>query len=132
MAASSRDTVTRVRPTNLTGSMPGVPGFVGISGTTVGSTGLSLKLIVIPPAGKASPHRHVAYETAIFMLSGRVETKFGEGLRESIITEPGDFLFIPADVPHQPFNLSTTEEARAVVARNDPAEEEHVVAYEGA
>ena len=130
MPTPSELTVTRVRPSTQTISRQGVPGFVGVSADTVGARGLSLKLIVIPPGGKAAPHRHVGYETAIYMLSGRVETKYGEGLRESIITEPGDFLFIPAGVPHQPFNLSQTEEARALASRNDADEEEHVEPYE--
>jgi len=110
-------------------SKQGLPGFVGVSADTVGAQGLSLKLIVIPPGGKAEAHRHVGYETAIYMLTGRVETKYGENLEKSIITEPGDFLFIPAGVPHQPFNLSQTEEARALAARNDANEEEHVEPY---
>jgi uncharacterized RmlC-like cupin family protein len=130
MRTSSDPTVVRVRPSTQTVSKQGLPGFIGVSADTVGANGLSLKLIVIPPGGKAAPHRHVGYETAIYMLSGRVETKYGEGLQESITTEPGDFLFIPAGVPHQPFNLSQTEEARALAARNDANEEEHVEPYE--
>jgi uncharacterized RmlC-like cupin family protein len=49
-----------------------------------------------------------------------------------VITEAGDFLFIPPNVPHQPVNLSTTEAARAIVVRNDPNEQEHVVLYDPA
>ena len=130
MRTSSELTVVRIRPETQTVSKQGLPGFVGVSADTVGAEGLSLKLIVIPPGGKAAPHRHVGYETAIYMIAGRVETKYGEGLAESIITEPGDFLFIPAGVVHQPFNLSQTEEARALAARNDANEEEHVEPYE--
>jgi uncharacterized RmlC-like cupin family protein len=130
MASPAQPTVIRVRPEAKTISKQGLPGFIGISSDTVGAQGLSLKLIVIPPGGKAAPHRHVDYETAIYMIAGRVETKYGDGLSESIITEPGDFLFIPAAVPHQPFNLSQTEEARALAARNDANEEEHVEPYE--
>jgi uncharacterized RmlC-like cupin family protein len=130
MQTSSEPTVVRLRPETQTVSKQGVPGFIGVSADTVGARGLSLKLIVMPPGGKAAPHRHVGYETAIYMLSGKVETKFGEGLTESIITEPGDFLFIPAGVPHQPFNLSQSEEASALAARNDADEEEHIEPYE--
>ena len=46
------------------------------------------------------------------------------------MTEAGDFVFIPAGVPHQPRNLSDTEPATAVVARNDAREGERVVPYE--
>jgi hypothetical protein len=35
-------------------------------------------------------------------------------------------------VPHQPVNLSDTEPARAIVARNDPNEQEHVIPYDPA
>jgi uncharacterized RmlC-like cupin family protein len=58
-----------------------------------------------------------------------VETRYGDGLAESVVTEAGDFLFIPPGVPHQPRNLSDTEAATAVVARNDPRDEERVVPY---
>jgi uncharacterized RmlC-like cupin family protein len=63
-------------------------------------------------------------------LKGRVETKFGENLKESIINEEGDFIFIPPGVPHKPMNLSDGEPALAIVSRNDPNEHENVVAYE--
>src|SRR4029079_14700067 len=45
----------------------------------------------------------------------------------SVVNEAGDFIFIPPDVPHQPINLSNTEPAIAIVARNDPDEQEHVI-----
>jgi uncharacterized RmlC-like cupin family protein len=64
------------------------------------------------------------------VLEGRVQTRYGPKLEQSVITEAGDFLFIPPDVPHQPVNLSETEAARAIVVRNDPNEQEHVILYE--
>ncbi len=39
----------------------------------------------------------------------------------------GDFLYIAANVPHLPYNLSATEPAVAIVARTDPNEQESVV-----
>ena len=36
----------------------------------------------------------------------------------------------PPDVPHQPVNLSDTEPAQAIVVRNDPNEQEHVILYD--
>lgn len=46
-------------------------------------------------------------------------------------TEAGDFLYIAPGVPRYPENASDTEPVIAVVARNDPDEQEHVVMYEG-
>lgn len=107
-----------------------LPNFVGISAKTVGAKGLSMNLVVIPPGGKAAAHRHKGFESAVYVIQGRVETRWGEHLEHSVITEAGDFLFIPPDMPHQPINLSATETARAIVVRNDPNEQEHVELYD--
>src|SRR5689334_8816825 len=103
--------------------------FVGISSKTAGSDKLAMNIVVIPPGGAAEPHYHQGYETAIYILKGRVETRYGIGLKRSVINEAGDFLFIPPNVPHQPVNLSATEAAQAIVARTDANEQETVVPY---
>jgi uncharacterized RmlC-like cupin family protein len=107
-----------------------LPNFVGISGKTAGAKGLSMNLVIIPPGAAAEAHFHKGYESAVYVLKGRVETRYGKDLKESVITEAGDFLFIPPDLPHQPVNLSKTESAQAIVVRNDPDEQEHVILYE--
>jgi uncharacterized RmlC-like cupin family protein len=88
-----------------------------------------MNLVVIPPGARAKPHHHEGFESAVYVLEGRVETRWGPDLEHSIISEAGDFLFIPPDVPHQPINLSDDKPARAIVVRNDPQEQEHVVTY---
>jgi uncharacterized RmlC-like cupin family protein len=108
----------------------GLPTFAGISGDTAGASGLSMSLVLIPPGQAAEPHVHQRYETAIYLLEGHVETRYGDGLRRSLVLEAGEFLFIGPGVPHQPMNLSPTEPVRALVARNDPSEQEHVVPYD--
>ena len=106
--------------------------FVGISGPTAGAKALAMNMVVIPPGASAAPHYHDGYETAIYLLSGRVETRYGAGLRQSVVNEAGDFVYIPASVPHQPVNLSSTEPAVAIVARTDANEQESVVPYDPA
>jgi len=107
-----------------------LPNFLGISEKTAGSTGLCMHMVVIPPGGAAQPHIHDGYETALYVIKGRAKTLYGEGLAQSVINEAGDFIFIPANVPHQPMNISDTEEVVAIVARNDPNEQESVIPYE--
>ena len=106
-----------------------LPYFVGISGETAGATGLSMHIVVIPPGASAEPHLHIGYETGIYVLEGRVRTRWGEALEHEVVSEAGDFLFVPPGVPHEAINLSATEPARAVVARNDPAEQDKVEPY---
>lgn len=122
--------IVTVRPDVETLTRQRLPYFIGISKSTAGAKGISMNLVIIPAGGTAEPHFHRDYETAIYLIKGRVETRYGEGLKQSVINEAGDFIFIPPGVPHQPYNLSDTEPAHALVARNDPDEQENVVLYD--
>lgn len=121
--------VVQVRPSERVQTRQGVPYFLGISHDTAGARALSLNLIEIPPGAEGEAHAHCGYETAIYILEGRVLTRWGEGLRQTIVSEPGDFVFIPPDVPHQPVNLASDRPARAIVARNDPSGMDTVKLY---
>jgi uncharacterized RmlC-like cupin family protein len=123
--------VVVVRPKVETMSRQRLPYYVGISEVTAGAKNISMNLIIIPPGGAAEPHVHKGYETAIYLLKGRADTRYGEQLENSVICEAGDFIYIKADVPHKPINLSATEPVLALVARNDANEQEHVVTYRG-
>lgn len=127
---SNHPQVVRVRPTQTHLTKQRLPNFEGISASTAGARHLCMHLVIVPPGGKAAAHYHNGYETALYVIKGRAETRYGENLEHSIITEAGDFLFIPPNVPHYPINLSETEEVVAVVARNDPNEQESVVLLE--
>ncbi|HEY2862043.1 MAG TPA: cupin domain-containing protein [Casimicrobiaceae bacterium] len=118
--------VQAVRPDREIMTRQRLPYFIGISGETVGARGLSMHIVVIPPGARAEPHKHLGYETGIYVLEGRVCTRWGSALEHEVVSEAGDFLFVPPGVPHEAINLSATEPARAVVARNDPAEQEKV------
>jgi uncharacterized RmlC-like cupin family protein len=122
--------IVAVRPTAEIITRQHLPSFVGISAATAGAKGISMNLVLIPPGGAAIPHFHRGFETAIYIIKGRVETRYGPGLMHSTINQAGDFLYIPADLPHQPINLSKSEPALAIVSRNDPNEQESVVHYQ--
>ncbi|GAB7540669.1 cupin domain-containing protein [Cupriavidus sp. CuC1] len=129
-SSSAEATLVPVRPDREIATSQRLPYFVGISALSAGAKGLSMYIVVVPPGGHAEPHVHCGYETGIYVLEGRVETRYGPGLRQSVISEAGDFLFIPPGVPHQPFNLSATTPAKAIVARNQPDELEQVLPYD--
>ena len=121
--------VRAIRPDREVLTRQRLPYFVGISGQTVGASGLSMHLVTIPPGASSEPHCHVGYETGIYVLEGRVLTRWGARLENEVISEAGEFLFVPPGVPHEAVNLSATEAARAVVARNHPAEQDQVQPY---
>ena len=122
--------IITVRPEVAIDTLQKLPNYVGISSQTAGSTGISMNLVIIPAGAKAQPHYHEGFETAIYILKGEVQTFYGDGLAKSCINKQGDFLFIPAGVPHQPVNLSADADAIALVSRNDASEQESVRPYD--
>ncbi|WP_109464245.1 cupin domain-containing protein [Albibacillus kandeliae] len=114
-------------PETTSQAKQGMPQFFGVSENSVGSKHLSLNLTAFGPGGRAKSHRHKDYETAIYTVSGKIILLHGPNLETESLMEPGSFCFIPAEVPHVAFNLSMTEPATALTARNDPREQENVV-----
>jgi uncharacterized RmlC-like cupin family protein len=98
----------------------------GVSAQTAGSKALCMHLVTIPPQGRAKPHFHERHETAIYILSGEARMWYGEGLRRHLTVRAGEFLYIPANMPHLPYNASETAPCIGVVARTDPNEQESV------
>nr|WP_295892320.1 cupin domain-containing protein [uncultured Devosia sp.] len=104
----------------------GMDYFAGVSAQSSGSAGICMHMLVLPPGGKAKPHYHESHETAIFQLEGSTSFYHGPNLEFLDHVEQGDYVYIPAGVPHQPFN-PTDKLARALIARTDPNEQESVV-----
>jgi uncharacterized RmlC-like cupin family protein len=100
---------------------------VGVSAESVGARGIHMQIVTIPPGARAKAHKHEAHETAIYALRGESHVWHGERLENHSVVKPGDFFYIPANVPHLPYNPSDTEEAVALIARTDPNEQESVV-----
>jgi uncharacterized RmlC-like cupin family protein len=98
-----------------------------VSAETVGANALHMQLLTIPPGGRAKAHKHEAHETAIYVLSGEGCMWWGEKLEHHMVTPAGSFVYIPANMPHLPYNPSATETCVAVIARTDPNEQESVV-----
>ena len=72
----------------------------GISADSVGAQKVSLQIVRFPPGERAKAHKHEGHESAIY---------------------------VPAGMPHLPYNLSKTESCVALVARTDPNEQESVI-----
>jgi len=99
----------------------------GISAQSVGAQRIHLEIVVIPPGQPAKAHTHHGHETAIYILSGKSGMWYGEALEHHLVARAGDFLYIPSDMPHLPYNLSDIEGCVAVIARTDPNDQESVI-----
>jgi uncharacterized RmlC-like cupin family protein len=98
----------------------------GVSAESVGSLGIWLGVITMPPGSRTKAHLHDGHETAIYMVSGEIDLWSGEDLRQHEIARAGDYLYIPAGVSHVAVNRSQAEPVIAVGARTDPSEQESV------
>ncbi len=116
-----------VRATESYVGKQGLTCFAGVSAENTGSRGLCMHLLTIPPGGRAHAHLHENHESAIYVLSGESEMWFGDNLEQHIEVSAGEFLYIPAGVPHLPGNRSKTLPCTAIIARTDPNEQESVV-----
>ena len=116
----------KLRPAGTYAGKQGFSYFEGIARETVGAQGICMHLLTIPPGGRAKAHKHLTHETAIFVLEGSARMYWGARLEHEMETAAGDLVYIPADMPHLPFNPGDTP-VRAVIARTDPHEQESVV-----
>jgi len=98
-----------------------------ISAESVGANGIHMQMLTIQPGGRARAHKHEGHETAIYVLSGESAMDYGERLEFRLHANAGDLLYIPANVPHRPFNASATQPCIALISRTDPNEQESVV-----
>ena len=120
-----------MRPRERLQAKQQIPYYLGISGRTAGTRHLSLNVIVVPPHSAAEPHTHSDFESAIYVISGRAIHHWGDKLQFMLEVGSGEFLFVGPGVAHFPEN-PYDEPVVAVVARNDPDEQEHVIPYERA
>ena len=88
----------------------------GIDANTVGAGKIWLGHVTCLPNTLGPPHHHGEAETAAFVLSGQVRVYFGENFEEYVDAGPGDFIFVPAHMPHIEGNV-TDEPAEAVLSR---------------
>ena len=127
MTTQTKPTCKIIRPDQ---SYEGKQAFTYLSGIYAENTGaqsICMHLLTIPPGGRAKAHMHENHETTIYVLQGEGGMWYGERLEEHLVAKAGEFLYIPAGMPHLPYNASDTETCIAVLARTDPNEQESVV-----
>ena len=129
-AVEGRDGISVVRGSPNCRDWNGIHYKVGMSRKNVGATRLSMNVATIPPGGVAKAHIHVDFELMLYIMQGKVRHEYGDGLRQRVDNQAGDFIYIEPGVPHEVFNLSDTEPVVAVVARSDADEWQNIVAYD--
>jgi uncharacterized RmlC-like cupin family protein len=109
----------------------GVVGGAEISQATAGAHNIYMGVFRVPAGARSRPHYHANCESAVYMLSGKLEVKWGQHLEESVVIGPGDMVYVPPRETHILENLSDTEPAQYVVARDAPTEDSVEVPWAG-
>lgn len=98
----------------------------GVGAQSAGSRQLWMGRVEIPPGGRTKAHIHEHHETAILVLEGSCDMYTGDGLTAHDVATTGDYVYIPANVPHVAVNRGDRD-CVAIIARTDPNEQESVV-----
>ena len=113
-----------VKPSGEERDVPrGVVGGAEISQATTGATNIFMGRFRVPAGAQSRPHYHANCESALYMLSGAIEIRFGDQLQDSLTVEAGDMLYVPPRETHTVRNVSESDPAEYVVARDSPTED---------
>jgi uncharacterized RmlC-like cupin family protein len=107
----------------------GIVGGAEISQATVGASNLYMGRYRVPAGSRSRPHYHDGCESALYMLIGGIRILWGDHLEQSLELEAGDMLYVPPRVTHIVENVSDSEPADYVVARDSPQEDAVVVPW---
>ena len=101
------DGVHVVRAGDLDDRTPQTPGMSRAAAITAARTGaesLWAGTVVIEPHAETGAHHHGPVESVIYVVSGRARMRWGDRLEYVAEAGPGDFIHVPAYVPHQEIN----------------------------
>jgi uncharacterized RmlC-like cupin family protein len=121
-----------VKPSAEDRDLPrGVVGGAEISQATTGAHNIYMGLFRVPAGARSRPHYHENCESALYMLKGGIEIQWGDKLEDSVAVHEGDMLYVPPRETHIVRNLSDSEPAEYVVARDSPTEDSVEVPWAG-
>jgi uncharacterized RmlC-like cupin family protein len=74
----------------------------------------------VEPDSRTGVHHHGPQETIAFVLRGTCEIRWGDNGEFVGCAKPGDFIHVPAYLPHMEINPSKSQAFRWVVVRSTP------------
>jgi uncharacterized RmlC-like cupin family protein len=106
-----------IRPGESYVGQQGFTYLTGLTGATAGSNALCMTVLTLPNGGRAKTHLHQAIETAVYIIEGEAEMYFGDRLEQLLHARAGEYIYIPANMPHLVLNRSGAP-CRALVAHS--------------
>jgi uncharacterized RmlC-like cupin family protein len=101
-----------------TAQTPGSERCAAIWRSPVMSTAIWGGLFEVDPGSRTGIHHHGEQETIAYVLSGASEIRWGATGEFVALANAGDFIHVPAFLPHMEINPSKQEPFRWVVVRS--------------
>jgi uncharacterized RmlC-like cupin family protein len=92
--------------------------LAAIAGELGVQSGMWGGVFVVEPGARTGIHHHGAQETIAYVLEGEAYVRWGEAGEHSATVRAGEFLHVPARLPHQEVNPSEETAFRWVVVRS--------------
>ena len=112
-----------VRPEEFSGDTQQTSGSLRLAAISAGQNVESQLwggIFVVEPGAKTGIHHHGNQDTIVYILEGESYVRWGERGEHSALAHVGDFVHVPAYLPHQEVNPSQRDPFRWVVVRSTP------------
>ena len=120
----SEPRLSLIRGGELSGATAQTAGMIraaAISGELTGARSLWMGRTILPPGVSSGDHHHGESETGIYVAAGHPVFIFRDpesGDLVELLTQPGDYVWVPPHVCHREENPSADAEAVVVIARS--------------
>lgn len=123
MATTTQSRISVVKPSEFdsgTSQTRGSERLAAISASQGITASIWGGLFVVEPGMSIGIHHHGEQDTIAYVLEGECLVRWGERGEFSAVARAGDFLHVPAWLPHMEVNRSATQQLRWVVVRSTP------------
>lgn len=117
----SRTTISVIHPRELSSETSQTPGSLrmsAISATQGIASPIWAGTFIVEPSARTDIHHHGKQDTIVYVLEGESFVRWGDHGEHSATAKAGDFLHVPAWLPHQEINPSSEKPFRWVVVRS--------------
>jgi uncharacterized RmlC-like cupin family protein len=114
-------TISVVHPAEMSSETQQTPGSLRLSAIAAMHgivSSLWAGIFVVEPSAKTGIHHHGEQDTVVYVLEGEASVRWGKVGEHSVTVRAGDFLNVPAWLPHQELNPSKEHPFRWVVVRS--------------
>ena len=116
-------TIRVVGPVDFVSDTAQTPGSQRLAAIAEGRVNSALwgGLFVVQPGARTGIHHHGAQQTVAYVLQGVCEIRWGAKGEYAATAKAGDFIHVPAYLPHMEINPSASEPFHWVVVRSTAA-----------